>query len=101
MLHNWHWKKVELDEEHLVDDNDNVVAKLMYTEWGWRCVFYNSKCNTKYVSQIHANSIEEARWQATLYIHNECNFIANSYHYIRDHLPSIHELAEAAGVLSD
>lgn len=100
-MNKWHWKEIEIYEEHLVDENDNVIARLMYTDYGtvlngWRCIFYNKECNTKYVNQIYANSIEEARWQATLWIHNECNFIANSYHRIRDHLPSIHELAEAA-----
>ena len=42
--------------------------------------------------------MEEVEWQVTLYIGNKCNKIANQLHKIRDHLPSIHELAEKAGV---
>ena len=52
----------------------------------------------KEYERINAGSMEEAEWKAVLIMSNKCNQKANYYHKIRDHLPSIRELAERAGI---
>ena len=38
-------------------------------------------------------TIEEAQWRSVIWVYDQCNNIANSFHYIRDHLLSYRELA--------
>ena len=77
--------------------NGEKIAYIQKQESGWDCTI----C-PKYIAEgfylMYIDSIEEAEWQMTLYIYDRCNEIANELHKLRDHLPSIHELAEKAGV---
>ena len=54
-------------------------------------------------SQYHvvADSMEYAEWDAVNNLYNKCNYKANYYHKIRDHLPSIRDLAEKAGITTE
>ena len=59
----------------------------------WICTFYNDEYKLKYQALFPENmTIEEILWQTILWVNNQCNNIANSFHYIRDHLPSVHDL---------
>ena len=62
---------------------------------GW---FVYLPCIDEQFYKIEASTVEEAKWRVTLLLYDRCNGMANYYHKIRDHLPSIHELAEAAGI---
>ena len=48
--------------------------------------------------RIHAGSMAIAEWSAVNSLYSYCNQKANYYHRIRDHLPSVRELAERAGI---
>ena len=96
MLNDSYWK--EYDDEkmaYLYSSDNKKIAYIQKQESGWDCTIY-----PKYIAEgfylMNTDSIEEAEWQMTLYIYNECNKIANQLHKIRDHLPSIHDLAERA-----
>lgn len=57
------------------------------------CTFYNDEYKIKYRAFFPENiTIEEIQWQVILWANKQCNSIANSFHHIRDHLPSIHDL---------
>ena len=92
MLNDWKWDS----DLRLRDNRDNVVAYLgLFAPEKWFCRLDNNDYNIHYSVTLEGlKSKEEAVWQATVWIYNECNAIANSFHRIRDHLPSIHELAD-------
>ena len=48
---------------------------------------------------IDAESPGKAMWRATLLVSDECNKRVRLYSRIRDQLPSLHELAQNAGVI--
>lgn len=94
MLNDWKWEKID-DYEYVVRDNNNAIIIQLIQLWNkqWRCVFYNDKYELKYYTFFLGNTtIEEIQWQATLWVNKQCTNIANSFHHIRDHLPSIHDL---------
>ena len=94
MLNDWKWEKID-DYEYVVRDNNNAIIIQLIQIWDkqWRCAFYNDKYELKYYTNFPGDTtIEEIQWQATLWVNEQCNNIANSFHHIRDHLPSIHDL---------
>ena len=93
MLNDWKWN----DNLELKDSSGNVIATLeKVADDTWDCRFTNEECNRLSVIFLHTETKEIAIWQATIWIYNECNRIANSYHHIRDHLPHLHDLRVAA-----
>lgn len=79
----------------LRDGNKTLArARNMY-DLGW---FVYLPCIDEQFYKIEAATAEEAEWRVTLLLYNRCNQMANYFHKIRDHLPSIHELADKAGI---
>ncbi len=98
MLNDSYWKEYNDGEMAFLYSSDNKkIAYIQKQESGWDCTIFH-----KYIAEgfylMNIDSIEEAEWQMTLYIYDRCNEIANELHKLRDHLPSIHELAEKSGV---
>ena len=96
MLNDSYWKEYNDGERAYLYSSDNKkIAYIQKKENAWDCTIY-----PEYIAEgfylMNIDSIEEAEWQITLYIYNRCNEIANSLHKIRDHLPSIHDLADRA-----
>lgn len=94
MLNDWKWEKID-NNQYIIKDNYNTkivdLQKIQNEEW--LCTFYNNEMKLHYNGIYPANmSLEEVQWQAILWIQKQCNQIANSFHHIRDHLPSIHEV---------
>lgn len=93
------WKEIEYGREYYLCDKDtnfSCTIRKMSGMNSWTVASGNSSLfGTR---MIDVDSPEEAMWQATLMIYDSCNRIANYYHKIRDHLPSIHDLARSAGI---
>ena len=94
MLNDWCWEKFDESEYRLKDAYGQMVAYLICNyDDRWFCRFWNDEHDMKFCATFEGlKSAEEVIWQATLWIYNTCNQIANSFHHIRDHLPSLHEL---------
>lgn len=94
MLNDWKWEKVDECEYVIRDDNNAVIIFLIQT-WNnqWKCCLYNDYYNITYQAIFPENtSVEEVQWQVIVWANNQCNNVANSFHYIRDHLPDVHDL---------
>ncbi len=93
----WKWEKVSKTEYKLTDSCGLTVGYLALNyDRSW-CRFYNDDFDMKFSLTIEGlKNTEEAIWQATLWIYQTCNQVANSFHRIRDHLPSLHELRIAS-----
>lgn len=89
----WKWEKVGETEYRLKDECGLTVGYLALNyDRSW-CRFYNDDFDMKFSLMIEGlKNTEEVIWQATLWIYKTCNRVANSFHRIRDHLPSLHEL---------
>lgn len=97
MLNDWIWQKIRNYGFELHDNDGRLVASLTQDHNNWLCTFYNDDCHmSSCVTLEDIESSDEAIWQATLWIYKECNRIANSFLYIRDHLTSLHELRSLA-----
>ena len=96
MLNDWNWEKVCDFQYELKDTSGEVVAFLYHSfEDEWYCKFLNYHCGGIFFGNFEGiKNGEEAVWQATIWIYRTCNKIANSYHHIRDHLPSLAVLRE-------
>lgn len=91
-----YWKEYNDGERaFLLSANGEQLAYIQKKNGMWDCTIFLELIATNFYYMGIA-SIEEVEWQMTLYINNECNKIANRLYKIRDHLPSIHELAERA-----
>ena len=89
-----YWKEYDDGERaYLLSDSGETIAYVEKQDSVWDCTIY-PKLIAEGFYWRGVDSIEEIEWQITLYINNRCNDIANQLHKIRDHLPSIHELAE-------
>ncbi len=96
MLNDSYWKEYNNGERAYLYSADNKkIAYVQKKENLWQCTIY-PEFITEEFNLKGLDSLEEVEWQVTLYIYNRCNNIANQLHRIRDHLPSIHELAEKA-----
>ena len=78
----------------LYNEDGNELLKIIQLD---NCYVVSFTAFKEY-ERINSGSMEEAEWKAVLKMHNKCNQKANYYHKIRDHLPSIRELAERAGI---
>lgn len=98
MLNDWRWEKVDRSEYKLKDASGQTIAYLFRNyDSRWFCRFHNDDWNMNFgVTFEGLKNAEEVIWQTTLWIYNTCNHVANSFHRIRDHLPSLHELREIA-----
>ena len=87
MLNDSYWEEYNDGERAFLwsADGERIGNCMIYPELIAESFYYNG-----------TSSIKEVEWQVTLYIGNKCNRIANQLHKIRDHLPSIHELADKA-----
>ena len=94
MLNDWHWEEIDNSEYRLKDTSGQMRAYLICNfDDRWVCRLYNDELNMNFHATFEGlKTNEEAIWQATLWIYDTCNQIANSFHHIRDHLPSLHEL---------
>ena len=94
----WRWDKVDDYEYRLKDENHQIKGYLIQDGSGdWVVRFFNDDIDGAFPNTARLKDMDNAEhaiWQATLWIYNQCNKIANSFHHIRNHLPSIHELAE-------
>ena len=94
MLNDWHWVKYDNSEYRLKNASGEMVAYLVRNyDDRWFCRVYNDDWNINFgVTFDELRNTEEVIWQATLWIYNTCNQVANSFHHIRDHLPSLRDL---------
>ena len=102
MLNDWKWEKINNNKYIIRDSNNLIIVDLIKNQdKTWSCIFYNNELNLKYKTNFSKSltifsenmTIEEAQWRSIIWIYNQCNNIANSFYYIRDHLPSYRELA--------
>lgn len=94
MTNDWQWEKIDDAEYRLKKPSGIIVAYLGRNfDKRWFCWFYNDDLDLSFDTTFDGyNNAEEVVRQATLWIYNLCNNVANSFHYIRDHLPSSHNL---------
>lgn len=76
------------------DTEDTILAILRLHEKEYKIDL--SCINEQY--NIELESMPAAEWHAVCSLGHFCNKKANYYHKIRDHLPSVHELAKKAGI---
>lgn len=97
MLNDSYWKEFNNGERAMLysADGKEIIAYVQKKDTVWDCTIYPDFIAEGFYYR-GMSSVEEVEWQVTLYINNKCNKIANQLHKIRDHLPSIHELAEKA-----
>ena len=89
MLNDWKWEKISNHEYIIRDDNYKTVIDLLQTpDKTWVCIF----CDVEYQRFSDDMTIEEMQWQAVVSADKLCNKIANNFHHIRDHLPSMYSL---------
>ena len=95
MLNDSYWKEYNDGERAywLPANGEEALAYIQRKDTVWDCLIYPELIAESFYYN-GMSSIEEVEWQVTLYIDNKCNKIANQLHKIRDHLPSIHELAK-------
>lgn len=90
------WKRSDcysiLYDEDNCDKTILSILKLQGNEYQINLDCLHDYCITT------ADSMAYAEWYAVNYLYNCCNREANYYHNIRDHLPSIHDLAVIAGI---
>ena len=94
MLNDWKWEKID-DYEYVIRDNNNAIIISLIQTWNdqWKCILFNDNYNIRYQAIFPENtSIEEIQWQVVIWANKQCNDVANSFHYIRDHLPSVRDL---------
>lgn len=101
MLNDSYWKEYRVandgESAFLWSANGEKLAYIQRKDIVWDCIIYPELIAESFYYN-GMSSIEEVEWQVTLYINNKCNNIANQLHKIRNHLPSIHELARKARV---
>ena len=101
MLNDSYWREIEIDNGKFAFLSSNpyaqVIAYAVNDGNSWHCEILPELIKgTLYYDG--ALSIEEVEWQVTLYINKQCIVLANELCKIRDHLPSIHYLADRAGI---
>ena len=93
-----HWKESFADYFVLLNEKNRQIATVSKYGWGisdtlWELEFLSDRV------LFHAKNSDVAKWKATNEIINMCNNEIGKFSEIRDHLPSVHELAEKAGVV--
>lgn len=89
MFNDWHWEKIDDSEYRLKTQYDHVTVYLIRNyDDRWTCRFFNDDYDMKFAATFEGfKDPEEVIRQATIWMYNTCNQIANSFHRIRDHLP--------------
>ena len=96
MLNDSYWEEYNDGERAFLWSADGErIAYIQKKDLLWNCMIYPELIAESFYYN-GTSSIKEVEWQVTLYIGNKCDRIANQLHKIRDHLPSIHELADKA-----
>ena len=96
MLNDSYWKEYNDGEMAVLWSADGEkIAYIQKKDTVWDCMIW-PKLIAENFYYNGLSTMEEVEWQVTLYIGNKCNKMANQLHKIRDHLPSIHELAKRA-----
>lgn len=92
MDNDWCWEKYDNSEYRLKDSYGQVIAYLIRNyDDRWFCRFDNFDWDLHFKMTFEGfEDVEQIIQQATIWIHNTCNQIANSFHRIRDHLPKIY-----------
>lgn len=98
MLNDSYWKEYDNGKRAcLLASSGETIAFVGREDFTWHCIIY-PKLITEAFEYFGEASIEEVEWQITLHINKRCTVVANELHKIRDHLPSIHYLADRAGI---
>ena len=96
MLNDWKWEKIDNYKYVIRDNNNKIIIDLkQIRNEQWICTLYNDEYEYELRQRAffpENTTIEEIQWQVTIWISKQCNNIANSFHYIRDHLPSAYDL---------
>ena len=82
----------------LFDENGAEILRILCVDYEKYVVTLDCIPYKPVYKLVGIQSPEEAKWRAVLTLHDVCNRKANYYHNIRDHLPSIRDLAMEAGV---
>lgn len=93
-----YWNETFTDSFVLLDEQGRQIATLSKYDWGysdtlWKLEFFFNRVS------LYAENGDIAKWKATNEMINLCNEEIGKFSKIRDHLPSIHELAERAGAI--
>ena len=99
MLNDSKWINIGETVFELRTDNNTLIATLAYYEVTneWIIDFENifkDLCGE--VLFVVAKTNDEAKWKATVEIHNYCNRLISNVMRIRDHLPDLGELYDNA-----
>lgn len=96
MLNDSYWREYNDGKSAFLHSVDGeIIAYVQYKHDSWICTIQPTLIAEEF-RWCGIDSIKTVEWQTTNYIYNKCNDIANQLHKIRDHLPSIHVLAEKA-----
>lgn len=95
MLNDNKWVRTNYGDSILYTADNKEIAKIIsYGDGYYKLILWLDNRHLDFVLEL--DSMEIAEWQAGLIIYKECNSIANRMHYIRDHLPSSHEMYDKA-----
>ena len=96
MVRYYQWEKVDDSECRLKDPSSQMIAiayLIRNFNDRWSCRFYNADWDMTYYCVFEGiKTPDDAMRQATVWIYNTCNQVADSFHNLRDHLPSLEEL---------
>ena len=98
MLNDSYWEEYDNGTiAYLFAPDGEGIAYIQRRDTTWHCQILSTLIAETF-EYFGLSTIEEVEWQITLYINKRCTVVANELHKIRDHLPSIHELADKAGI---
>jgi hypothetical protein len=96
MLNDSYWKEYNDGERaFLWSAEGEKIAYIQRKDGIWSCFIYEEFISEDFYWR-GMDSIKEVEWQVTLYIGNKCDRITSQLQKFRDHLPSVHELADRA-----
>ena len=94
-----YWKEYNNgNRAYLLKTEMEKVAYVEKKDFTWHCKIYLKPLFEEELEYFGMDSIEVVEWQLTLYINKKCTVVANELCKIRSDLPSIHELADRAGI---
>lgn len=90
------WEKVNDTEYRLMYGDIMCGWLVLRCDGKWYCRLHNDDYDMRFGVMFEGmRNPEQALWQATLWINETCNQVANSFHRIRDNMPSIGEMYNA------
>ena len=96
MLNDSYWKEYNDGERaFLWSAGGETIAYIQKKDTVWDCMIYPELIAESFYYN-GMSSIEEVEWQVTLWIDDNCRKVINKVCKVRDHLPSVHELADRA-----